>query len=97
MEEQATYNRKHKYDVVIGIDPDVERSGYSVLDTRKMKMEMSVCPFPLLVEGIKNFMSTARKTMNEWRYMSRQVGKTNPTGICHRKTHGRAQPRKASM
>jgi len=27
MEEQATYNRKHKYDVVIGIDPDVERSG----------------------------------------------------------------------
>lgn len=61
MEEQATYNRKHKYDVLIGIDPDVERSGYSVLDTRKMKMEMSVCPFPLLVEGIKNFMSTARK------------------------------------
>lgn len=53
MEEQATYNRKHKYDVLIGIDPDVERSGYSVLDTRKMKMEMSVCPFPLLVEGIK--------------------------------------------
>ena len=27
MEEQATYNRKFKYDVVIGIDPDVERSG----------------------------------------------------------------------
>ena len=53
MEEQATYNRKLKYDVVIGIDPDVERSGYSVLDIRKMKMEMSVCPFPLLVEGIK--------------------------------------------
>ena len=51
MEEQATYNRIRKYDVVIGIDPDVEHSGYSVLDTRKMKMEMSVCPFPLLVEG----------------------------------------------
>ncbi|OKZ38633.1 MAG: hypothetical protein BHV68_10415 [Bacteroidales bacterium 43_8] len=37
MEEQATYNRKIKYDVLIGIDPDVERSGYSVLDTRNCK------------------------------------------------------------
>lgn len=26
MEEQATYNRKHKYDVLIGIDPDGERN-----------------------------------------------------------------------
>ena len=61
MEEQATYNRKIKYDVVIGIDPDVERSGYSVLDTRKMKMEMSVCPFPLLVEGIKKLHEHCKK------------------------------------
>ena len=61
MEEQATYNRKHKYDVLIWIDPDVERSGYSVLDTRKMKMEMSVCPFPLLVEGIKKLHEHCKK------------------------------------
>jgi|GEM_PF-4651601 hypothetical protein len=26
MEEQSTCNRIHKYDVVIGIDPDVERN-----------------------------------------------------------------------
>lgn len=37
MEEQATYNRIRKYDVLIGIDPDVERSGLAILGLYDMK------------------------------------------------------------
>lgn len=50
MEEQATYNRKFKYDVVIGIDPDVERSGLAILGLYDMKLTVNSHPFPELLE-----------------------------------------------
>lgn len=49
MEEQATYNRKLKYDVVIGIDPDVEHSGLAILGQYDMKLTVNSHPFPRVV------------------------------------------------
>ena len=94
MEEQATYNRKLKYDVVIGIDPDVEHSGLAILGQYDMKLTVNSHPFPELLEIVRS-VKVRSSAMPPW-CMSRQVGKTNPTGICPRKTHGRAQQRKAS-
>lgn len=53
MEEQATYNRKFKYDVVIGIDPDVERSGLAILGLYDMKLTVNSHPFPELLEIVR--------------------------------------------
>lgn len=51
MEEQSTYNRKRKYDVVIGIDPDVERSGCATLSLYdEVKLTINSHPFPELLE-----------------------------------------------
>lgn len=97
MEEQATYNRKIKYDVVIGIDPDVERSGLAILGLYDMKLTVNSHPFPELLEIVRSVAFEGAELGHATWYMSRQVGRTNPTGICHRRTHGRAQPRKASM
>ena len=54
MEEQATYNRKFKYDVVIGIDPDVERSGLAILGLYDMKLTVNSHPFPELLEIVRS-------------------------------------------
>ena len=54
MEEQATYNRKIKYDVVIGIDPDVERSGLAILGLYDMKLTVNSHPFPELLEIVRS-------------------------------------------
>ena len=54
MEEQATYNRKIKYDVVIGIDPDVERSGLAILGQYDMKLTVNSHPFPELLEIVRS-------------------------------------------
>ena len=53
MEEQATYNRKLKYDVVIGIDPDVEHSGLAILGQYDMKLTVNSHPFPELLEIVR--------------------------------------------
>ncbi len=51
MEERYTYNRKRKYDVVIGIDPDVERSGCATLSLYdEVKLTINSQPFPELLE-----------------------------------------------
>lgn len=44
MEEQATYNRKLKYDVLIGIDPDVERSNQEERDSALLAISCSGLP-----------------------------------------------------
>ncbi len=54
MEEQATYNRKLKYDVVIGIDPDVEHSGLAILGQYDMKLTVNSHPFPELLEIVRS-------------------------------------------
>ena len=54
MEEQATYNPKIKYDVVIGIDPDVERSGLAILGLYDMKLTVNSHPFPELLEIVRS-------------------------------------------
>lgn len=54
MEEQATYNRKLKYDVLIGIDPDVERSGLAILGLYDMKLTVNSHPFPELLEIVRS-------------------------------------------
>ena len=54
MEEQATYNRIRKYDVVIGIDPDVERSGLAILGLYDMKLTVNSHPFPELLEIVRS-------------------------------------------
>ena len=55
MEEQATYNRKRKYDVVIGIDPDVERSGCATLSLYdEVKLTINSHPFPELLEIVRS-------------------------------------------
>ena len=40
------------FDIVIGIDPDIERSGYAVLDVRTRVLRAATLPFPDLLESI---------------------------------------------
>lgn len=97
MEEQATYNRKIKYDVVIGIDPDVERSGLAIIGLYDMKLTVNSHPFPELLEIVRSVAFEGAELGHATVVYVEAGWKTNPTGTCHRKTHGRAQPRKASM
>lgn len=42
-----------KYDVVIGIDPDVEKSGVACLDMAARKLEISTLAFPDLLDYLR--------------------------------------------
>lgn len=53
MEEQSTYNRKSKYDVVIGIDPDVDKNGVAILNTGTNVLTVYSMTFPEAIEHIK--------------------------------------------
>ena len=41
-----------KCDIIIGIDPDIDKSGFAVLDTRARRMNVQALAFPLLWDKI---------------------------------------------
>lgn len=42
-----------KIDIVIGIDPDVDRSGFALLDSRTRKFDLRALSFPDLLDALK--------------------------------------------
>jgi hypothetical protein len=51
--EYKVYLNRKKYDVIIGIDPDADKSGMAVLDrTDNNSMNATVLPFPELLANI---------------------------------------------
>lgn len=42
-----------KYDFIIGIDPDVDKSGFAVLDTKQRKVEIRAFPFADIIQELK--------------------------------------------
>jgi hypothetical protein len=41
-----------KYDFILGIDPDSEKSGVTILNTQTKEVQVSTLPFPQLIEFI---------------------------------------------
>lgn len=52
MEEQAKYTTK-KQQYVIGIDPDIDKSGVALLDVNTMTLSTYDFTFPYLLEFLK--------------------------------------------
>ena len=50
------------YDIIIGIDPDIEQSGVARLDVAERKSWAQTLPFPLLIEYVK---SVCRQNMDK--------------------------------
>lgn len=50
-----------KYDNIIAIDPDVEKSGVAFLEVKTRKLELSALSFPLLMD----YLQFAKKTASE--------------------------------
>ena len=46
---------KQRPDIIIAIDPDVERSGVAVLDTRSRRIELHTFPFPVLMDYLRDW------------------------------------------
>ncbi len=42
-------------DTLISIDPDVEKSGVAVLDTRSRRIELHTFPFPVLMDYLRDW------------------------------------------
>ena len=55
------------FDIIIGIDPDVERSGFAVLDVKRRAISVSTLPFPELVDAIRAVKKQADLNMNNVR------------------------------
>ena len=47
---ELNLNRKKKADIIIAIDPDVEKSGVALLDVEKRKLKVASFPFPDLID-----------------------------------------------
>lgn len=50
------------YDVVIGIDPDVERSGVALLVPRHKELEVKTLSFPLLLDYLQDVIKCAKES-----------------------------------
>ncbi|MCM1543684.1 MAG: hypothetical protein NC110_00135 [Ruminococcus sp.] len=50
------------YDIIIGIDPDVDKSGVAVLSTNLRKVYVNALSFPDLLESLKDHTTLYRKT-----------------------------------
>ncbi|MDR0756295.1 MAG: hypothetical protein LBF85_00420 [Tannerella sp.] len=48
-------------DIYIGIDPDTEKSGVAFLETGSRRLELSVLPFPELIDSLTFFQSRAER------------------------------------
>ena len=46
------FRAQGRYDYVMGIDPDVDRNGCAVLDTKDHKMTVQMLPFPRMIDYI---------------------------------------------
>lgn len=49
-----------KYDIIMGIDPDVDKSGCAILNTKLRKISVDILPFPQLLNRIANLASYHR-------------------------------------
>lgn len=52
-EEQAVYRTKARGDIIIGIDPDINKSGLAVLDAKLKSLSIMDFEFPLLLDYLK--------------------------------------------
>lgn len=59
METKETMFARGAFDIVIGIDPDSERSGLAVLDVRSRKMRVAALPFPELMDALRSAKESA--------------------------------------
>lgn len=48
------------YDIIVGIDPDVDKSGCAILNTKLRKIGVDALPFPRLLNRIANLASYHR-------------------------------------
>ena len=55
---------KKEYDIIIGIDPDVKRSGVAVLDMKTGNMLMYSMSFPELIRWLQEQSEAVCKDMN---------------------------------
>ena len=49
-----------KYDIIIAIDPDTEKSGVATLDLSRMEVHAEAMPFPVLLDELSNTQCLSR-------------------------------------
>lgn len=52
MQVPAEMDMHKKYDLIIGIDPDVDKSGFAVLDTKKKEVRLGAYEFPIILSQL---------------------------------------------
>lgn len=54
MERNTNRYRVEKADVVIGVDPDIEKSGVSIIDSKRKEIQFFSLTFPEVIETCSN-------------------------------------------
>ena len=85
---------RFKIDTVIGIDPDVDKSGFAVLQKNVPALEIQALPFPVLLDELQKHKEFAQAN---GRNIVVLVGSTRRTGTSTPVTQSRARQQKETQ